>query len=191
MFYRIRIAVGAAVLIAFLTYIIASAKGGFSFIDITGGNLKASLRVTDPDLTTDFFAFADFSQRKTKVPANPGTGYEITRYYVDGTDETPFDRLHYYPETGFVYYDGMMNGSSEYDGNWYLANPEIKAAFEGALSSQIKSVAPNAPQRVPALKQAQADTPNLQSQRILLSVIAAGVVVILLLASRSRKNHTR
>lgn len=191
MFFRIRAAFGIALLIALIASITAFAKGGFSFISITGGNLKDELRVTDPDLTTDFFAFADFSRAKTKAPTDPGTGYEITRYYIDGKRETAFDRLHYYPETGFVYYDGIVNGSSEYDGEWYTARPEIKTVFESVLPGQIKPVEPAAQQPVPASEQAQSNTANLQTQTILLIVITTALAVILLLASWFRRPTTR
>lgn len=191
MFFRIRAAFGIALLITLIASITAFAKGGFSFISITGGNLKDELRVTDPDLTTDFFAFADFSRAKTKAPTDPGTGYEITRYYIDGKRETAFDRLHYYPETGFVYYDGIVNGSSEYDGEWYTAQPEIKKTFESVLPGQIKPVEPAAQQPVPAPQQSQTDTSNLQTQTILLIVIATALAVILLLASWFRRPTTR
>jgi hypothetical protein len=191
MFFRIRVALGIALLVALVASITVFAKGGFSFISITGGNLKDELRVTDPDLTTDFFAFADFSQARTKAPTEPGAGYEITRYYIDGTRETAFDRLHYFPETGFVYYDGIVNGASEYDGEWYTAKPEIRKVFEGLLPGQIKSVEPAAQGPVPAPQQAQSNTPNLQTQTILLIVITTGLAVILLLVSWSRRLTAR
>jgi len=134
MFTRIRAAMGVAFVVLFITSINAFAKGGFSLIVITGAGVGDEIRSTEPVLTEDFFAFADFYRHKISEPADPGTGYEITRYYIDGKREIAFDRLHYYPETSFVYYDGIVNGSSEYDGEWYTANPEIQAEFESALS---------------------------------------------------------
>jgi len=48
--------------------------------------------------------------------------------------------LHYYPQSGgsggYVYYDGLLNGSSEYDGNWFTASPEGDAAFRSLLTAQ-------------------------------------------------------
>jgi hypothetical protein len=190
MFSRIRVALGIALLIALVTSIAAFAKGGFSFISITGSNLKGEVRVDDPKLTTDFFAFANFSQDKTKAPSDPGTGYEITRYYIDGKRETPFDRLHYYPETGFVYYDGIVDGSSEYDGEWYIAKPEVKMAFENILPGQAKAGEPVAQPPIPAPQPAKSDTPNLQMQTLLLVAITTGLAVILLLAAWVRKPTT-
>ena len=136
MFSRIRIATGFALVSVFVTSIAAFAKGGFDFITISGLNLKESVHVADPRLTDDFFTFANFYEDKTKAPADPGVGYEITRHYIQGMSDVVFDRLHYYPKTGFVFYDGIENGESEYDGEWYIANSEIRSVFESALSIQ-------------------------------------------------------
>src|SRR5262245_37807026 len=105
MFSRTRIALGLSLLLALFTSITAFAKGEFSFIAVNCGKLKDEVRSSDPALTNDFFTFADFYRNKATAPVEPGVGYEITRYYVNGNTETAFDRLHYYPETGFVYYD--------------------------------------------------------------------------------------
>ena len=118
MFSRFRIAAGLALLLTLFTFITVLAKGAFSFISITGPDLKEPVRVSDLALTEDFFTFADFYRDRVEEPSSPGTGYEITRYYVDGNRESAFDKLHYYPDTGFVYYDGIVNGSSEYDRKW-------------------------------------------------------------------------
>ena len=191
MFPRIRLAFGIALLVTLTVSITAFAKGGFSFITITGANLKDELRVTDPELTTDFFAFADFSRNKAEAPANPGEGYEITRYYIDGKSEVVFDRLHYYPETGLVYYDGIVNGSSDYDGEWYIARREIKAAFEKVLPGQVKSIAPAVQQPDTSPQQAKS-TPSLpQAQPITLIAITAGLVAILLLGFWLRRSSAR
>lgn len=130
---RFRIAFALAMLIAASVAVSVSAKGGFAFITITGANLKETIRAADGELTQDFFAFADFYHNKSSAPADPGVGYEITRYYVDNNREVPLDKLHYYPDTGFVFYDGIVNGSSEYDGKWYRANVEIRSVFERVL----------------------------------------------------------
>jgi hypothetical protein len=192
MFSRIRVALGFALLLILITSITVLAKGGFSFITITSPDLKEAVRVIDPALITDFFAFADFSRDKTEEPANPGAGYEITRYYVDGSRETAFDHLHYYPETGFVYYDGIVNGSSEYDGKWYTAHPGIQAAFENALPGRNSQSAPPVAQSQPitAPDPTQSKPSISGTQPITLIAIVAGLVVILVLAFRVRKPST-
>ena len=133
MFSRIRNAVGLAFLASLVTSVAVLAKGGFSFISITGPGIEEEIRTTDLKFTEDFFAFADFYRDKVQAPADPGEGYLITRYYVDGKREIEFDQLHYYPSAGFVFYDGIVNGESEYDGEWYSADPAIKAVFQSAL----------------------------------------------------------
>ena len=136
MFIRIRVALGLTFVMIFLTSITAFAKGGFSFIAINGPSLKAEVRSSDPALTEDFFAFADFYRNKTGAPAEPGPGYEVTRCYIEGARVVVFDHLHYYPNTGFVFYDGIAGGGwSEYDGKWYTAKAEVRTAFEKALTA--------------------------------------------------------
>lgn len=184
MFFRIRLAFGLALLLTLIMSITAFAKGNYAFLIVTGPNLRDEVRITDPALTTDFFAFSVFYEDKTDAPSNPGAGYEITRFYIDNGREHPFDRLHYYPATGFVYYDGIANGGqSEYDGKWYTAKPEIKTVFENALSKYLRSGTP--------IAQAQ-PTPFLnRTQSMMLTVAIAGFVVIMLFASRFRKPVNR
>lgn len=161
MLSRIRVALGLALLLMLATTLTAFAKGGFTFISITGSGLQEAVRVTDLALTEDFFAFANFYKDRIEAPANPGKGYEITRGYVDGKREIVFDRLHYYPETGFVYYDGIENGESEYDGEWYTANPGIKTVFEAALAGQTGSASPVEKKQPPS----SASQPDAEPQR--------------------------
>jgi len=195
MFSRIRVALGIALLVSLTASITALAKGGFSFINIAGPGLKEPVRLTDPALTTDFFAFADFYQDKAKAPTDPGEGYEITRHYVDGTREILFDRLHYYPETGFVFYDGIENGESEYDGEWYTAQPGIKMAFEAALSIKAGSAA-SVEKKQPVTSAAQPDnapaqsrpaSPALLSSPAPIIALAAGLAILLVFAFWRRK----
>jgi hypothetical protein len=197
MFPRIRIAFGLAWMLALFISIPALAKGRFSFISITGPDLKEAVRLSDPSLTAVFFTFADFSKAKTEAPTDPGIGYEVTRYYVDGTRESAFDKLHYYPESGFVYYDGIVNGSSEYDGKWYTAKSEIKTIFEAALFNQIRLVALGSkeaaqalippPQPVTAVDPVQSRQPFAQTQVLLSIAVAVSVVMVLAFAFRRRR----
>lgn len=139
MLSKIRNAVGLALVLALTTFVGVLAKGGFSFIAITGAGIEEEVRSSDLGLTEDFFAFADFYRDKVDAPMDPGQGYEITRYYIDGKREIAFDQLHYYPETGYVFYDGIVNGDSEYDGEWYTANPTIQPLFESVLAATVSA----------------------------------------------------
>jgi hypothetical protein len=196
---RIRIAIGIALAAALMTITLALAKGGFDFITITGPDLKTAIRVTDTDLTEDFFTFANFYEDKTEAPANPGKGYEITRHYMQGVSDIVFDRLHYYPEAGLVFYDGIENGDSEYDGEWYTANPEIKTVFESALMAQSvpaalvekKEPATSSSQPQSSESTAQAKpVPSGASFPILLVVLAIGLAAVFALAIRRRNPTT-
>lgn len=113
------------------------AKGEFDYITIKGPGITGEINVTNPELTQDFFAFADFAQGEVPAPVDPGQGYQVVRVYVEFTDskpkDLPFDQLHYYPYTGYVYYDGLVGGSSEYDGKWYAANPAAEKPFRNVL----------------------------------------------------------
>jgi hypothetical protein len=189
MFSRIQIALVLALLLTLLTSITVFAKGSFSFIEITGAKLKDEVRLSDPALTTDFFTFADFYRNKTETPIDPGVGYEITRYYLDGSREIAFDKFHYYPDTGFVYYDGIVNGSSEYDGKWYTAQPEIKSTFETALFTQIRLAALGTEDAAKAMvppsqpiqpnDQNQVSAPITQPQSTIPIIVMVGMAVII------------
>jgi hypothetical protein len=192
MFSRFRTALGMALLMTLMISITAFAKGNFSFITITGSDLKEPIRSTAPALTTDFFAFADFTQSLTAAPANPGVGYEITRYYIDSGTESAFDKLHYYPDTGFVYFDGLVGGSSDYDGKWYTAQTGIKEAFIKALPAatitKSQPVEKEAEQVRPNTANVQNQTKRLTAQPLLtVSIIALAGFVILAVVVRRRK----
>ena len=114
------------------------AKGEFDYITIKGPGVTGEINVTNPALTGEFFAFADFSKGPIDPPADLGEGYQIVRVYVVDTKPAPFDQLHYYPYTGYVYYDGLANGSSEYDGKWYTANPSANDPFRAVLAERAR-----------------------------------------------------
>jgi len=120
----------------------ARAKGGFDYLTIKGPGITGEINVTNPALTADFFAFADFSKGELSPPANPGEGYQVVRVNVvtdnDKPTPIPFDQLHYYPYTGFVYYDGLISGASEYDGKWYSANPAAEEPFRAVLAERAR-----------------------------------------------------
>ena len=121
---------------------LVSAKGGFSYITVKGPGIIGEINVTNSALTSDFFAFADFSKGPIDPPADSGQGYQVVRVYVETVDgkptDNPFDQLHYYPYTGYVYYDGLVEGSSEYDGKWYAANPSANDPFRAALAERAR-----------------------------------------------------
>ncbi len=118
------------------------AKGNFDYLAVKGPGITGEINITNPALPGDFLAFADFTRGEVPPPADPGQGYQVVRVYVEIVDgkpsPTPFDQLHYYPYTGYVYYDGVVNGSSEYDGKWYAANPMANEPFRAALAERAR-----------------------------------------------------
>lgn len=125
-------------LLLFLPAAFAFAKGDFTYLSVKGPGLTGELTITDPALIESFMAFADFSKGEIEAPVEPGQGYQVIRVYVENNKEIPFDLLHYYPYTGFVYYDGLVNGSSEYDKKWYAADPSAEEPFRAALEQRAR-----------------------------------------------------
>jgi hypothetical protein len=184
MFFRIRNAFGLGILLALVTFMEVFAKGQYSFIAITGPGIDGEIRTADSSLTSDFFAFADFYRNKVEAPLDPGHGYEITRYYLEGKREDAFDKLHYYPDTGFVFYDGIVNGDSEYDEKWYSANPAIKSIFEDTLpAAPLLESSPAQPQG----SVGQASAKLTFSQFVMPAAMLAGLAILFWLINWRRK----
>jgi len=116
----------------------AFAKGKFDYIVITGPGITGDINVSNPALTQDYFAFADFSKGDINAPAAPGAGYQVVRMIAENSKGIPYDQLHYYPYTGYVYYDGVVNSFSKDGGKWYVANPAIEAPFRSALAEDAR-----------------------------------------------------
>jgi hypothetical protein len=128
-----------AIVISFLFYQSAYAKGNFIKITISGGQLTSEIDITDPSLL-EFFSFSYFPDSRTQDPML-GEGYLITRYNQQNKDGSfhAVDILYYYPSNtgsgGYVFYDGLIDGSSEYDGKWYIASAEGDLAFRKILET--------------------------------------------------------
>lgn len=116
----------------------ALAQGGFDYLLVKGPGITGEIDITDPALTESFFAFADFKKGSLSAPSDPGQGYQIFRIYVEDNKDQPFDQLHYYPYSGYVFYDGLINGSSEYDGKWFAADPSANGPFRAALAKSAR-----------------------------------------------------
>lgn len=117
---------------------IVLAKGSFDYIEVKGPGITGNIVITNPALTEDFFAFADFSAGSIPAPDNAGQGYEVIRVYLVDEKDRPFDMLEYYPYTGYVHYIGLAEGTSEYDGQWFVANPAADAPFRSALAARAR-----------------------------------------------------
>lgn len=91
------------------------AQGNFDYLAVRGPGITGEINVANPVLTSDYFAFVDFTQGVIPPPADPGQGYQVVRVHVVDSKPRPHDQLHYYPYTGYVYYDGIVAGSSAYE----------------------------------------------------------------------------
>ena len=122
----------------------ALAKGSFSKIAISGGSLNTEIEVTDPDLL-DFFSLSDFPNARVEEPqVDPRSCFLLTRYQREQSGEfTPWDRLRYCPSglgaTGYVYYEGLVNGWSAYDGYWYQASPSGEKALLEVIATGTRA----------------------------------------------------
>ncbi len=122
----------------------AFANGDFTYLTVKGPGLSGELNITSPALTGNFFAFADFTQGDVPPPADPGQGYDIVRVYIVDVDGKPtakaFDQLLYFPykDAGYVYYVGVAEGTSEYTGKWFAANPSADAPFRAVLAERAR-----------------------------------------------------
>lgn len=105
---------------------VAFAKGPFDKVTLSGGSLENEVELSDP-LLMAFFDISDFPNASIEQPQVEGEGYLVVRYFEEADGSlTAWDQLRFYPNNeatgGYVYYEGLVNGSSEYDGRWYLAS---------------------------------------------------------------------
>ncbi len=111
------------------------AKGAFDLLVVCDAPATC-FEVTDPSLL-GFFSLADLTRPlEDDLRPEPEAGFSlITRYSLDrATGESiAFDRLRYYAgvaeSEGYVFYEGLIGGSSEYDGRWYRARAGLAAAL--------------------------------------------------------------
>lgn len=118
-----------------------TAKGPLARITVDGPGLAAAIEITDANLLSvlgmaemmDLFVTVD-------APVDAGTAYALQRFYHDDRRniDVPFDSVRYYPHAGdglaYVYYVGIHNGSSEYDGRWFAVTSEGDSAMRRVLS---------------------------------------------------------
>jgi len=116
----------------------ALADGKFDYIVVKGFGITGDINASNPLLTQDHYAFADFSKGSVNPPADPGIGYQVVRMYAKGSKGVPFDQLHYYPDSGYVFYDGIVNGFTEDGSKWYVANPAVEKPFRAALAENAR-----------------------------------------------------
>ena len=132
----------AALSFVLTTTSLASAKGSFTTVVIMRLGTGELQIVHDSDLE-GFFALSDFTKGSREV-TNPGStyadSYELTRI-GEGEDGGLFavDRLRYVPpgssQLGYIFYEGLINGSSEYDGKWFPTTPAGDEVMKRIMTS--------------------------------------------------------
>lgn len=121
---------------------VALAKGPANKIVITGPGVEGELEITDQETlnSLSMTRLEDFLHGQLENPPLVGDeGYEMTRYFETGPEQfRPFDKVVYYPVPeegrGYIFYDGIIDGSSEYDDHWFNATPEGYATMQRILS---------------------------------------------------------
>lgn len=136
---------------------LALAKGPWGKVVISGHGLPGVVEITDPQVLEGFSLpnFQDLSLGAIPTPEVVGGGYEMLRGWDNDQGVfTPFDRVHYYADPsggpGYLYYDGLVNGGSEFDHNWYRVTPEGESAIQQFFAAHdIKTInADQVPARV-------------------------------------------
>ena len=137
------------------------AKGPPQKVTITGGDLPHDIELTGDDQPVldalQMMALEDYDTRSPYEPLDlaaygdsSGDGYLITRYYLNSTtgQYVAFDQLRYYPAhnggRGYLRYLGLVNGRSEYDGEWFRPSAYGEATLQW-LIDQARGASPAHP----------------------------------------------
>jgi hypothetical protein len=125
------------------------AKGPPQKVTISGGDLAEEIEILGDDTALTALAMMtleDYETRTDEAPDVEGEGYRIARFFETTAGYyTPFDEIRYFPDReggrGYINYIGIVNGSSEYDGEWFRANLEgetvLQAVITGAQDEQV------------------------------------------------------
>lgn len=146
----------------------ASAKGIPATVTVAGPGLITPVTETNPLAMPALGMLTLMDATKPIAPPTvSGPGYELTR---DG-----FDHLLYYPDpngaAGYVYYEGMFNGGSSYDGQWFRATPTSDATLRRLLAAHGVDVPGNSPD-VTAMTQNTSKSDTADAGHDVLSLIA-------------------
>jgi hypothetical protein len=115
------------------------AKGRADMISIVGPGLDGKLNIQDAEIVHNLSIgqFEDFGS-PVEAPDDAGPAYEMTRYFKDEGNYVAFDRVRYHPgasgSPGYVYYIGIDNGWTGYDGKWFLVTDEGEQTMQAVLA---------------------------------------------------------
>ncbi len=137
---------------------ISWAKGPPQKVTITGGDLPHDIEITDDRDVLDALQMMTLEVYDTRSPYEPldiaaygdssGEGYLITRYYVNSLtgEYVAFDELRYYPAhdggQGYLRYVGIVNGRSEYDGEWFRPSANGEATLQWLIDQALGVTSP-------------------------------------------------
>lgn len=119
----------------------AAAKGMVQLVEIEIPGFYQPLRIEDEGLLADLsMGQLENFEASVSTPSQVGAGVVLTRYFLDeGGREVPFDKLAFFSDLdggpGYVYYLGIVNGSSAYDGRWFAATTTGAVALRQALEA--------------------------------------------------------
>jgi WD40 repeat protein len=137
---------------------VTAAKGPSNRITITGPGLTEPIEITDTNILIplSFVTFENNFENVPKAPTNLGEGYELTRYCADERGNyMAFDHEHYFPDPrggrGYVFYDGIINGSSTYDGRWFRVNVDSEKVLQSVLQHVVVSPT-TTPEPIPSIE---------------------------------------
>ncbi len=129
-----------------LAFVPVYAKGPFSKVMIYAEGL--AFESSDSALM-DFGSFNRFETTYPGTPSVTGAGYLIVRLGLEQEtgEYVAFDSLRFFSTSlgeggkAYVYYEGLVNGWSEYDGRWYEAEPEAAEKLNQLITLEKQKVA--------------------------------------------------
>jgi hypothetical protein len=167
---------------------VALAKGPPEQVTISGPGIDGEITIADSKVLNafSFYQFNDLTRMLDEPPQVQGEGYKITRWVTQrrqGKHQLfPWDYLTYYPDPaggpGYLYFDGLDRsiGSTEGQGEWFLASEEGGRAMKEIIASQ--TAAPTS-----SVSAAPVAIPMMAA---LVSLIVGSAVVM---AMRARRDH--
>src|SRR6187399_2586007 len=124
-------------LVALLSANLVLAKGAWSKVEISGDGIPGVIDITDPGLleVLALATFEDVMSGSIDPPEVVGGGYKMLRGWDDARGTfMPFDEVHYYLDPaggpGYLYYVGLVDGSSEFDHHWYRVTQNGEDAIQ-------------------------------------------------------------
>jgi hypothetical protein len=118
-----------------------SAKGVVDKVTLSGSLWYGDVEITEPAML-ERLALGVFTNFEKEIDGPPllSSGLLMMRSYQDDGSYQLLDRLLYFPGEapgeGVVYYVGLANGASPFDGTWYQVRPDSEEMLLGWLSDE-------------------------------------------------------